>query len=47
MKKTQITMNKLVYMGLAILDMRKIAMCDFWYDYMKPKYKRKSKVWLY
>ena len=44
MKKTQITMNKLVYMGLAILDMSKIAMYDFWYDYIKPKYSEKAKL---
>ena len=44
MKKTQITMNKLVYMGLAILDMSRIAMYDFWYDYIKPKYSEKAKL---
>ena len=44
MKKTQITMNKLVYMGLALLDMSKIAIYDFWYDYIKPKYSEKAKL---
>ena len=31
-------MNKPVYLGLSILELRKIVMCDFWYDYVKPKY---------
>ena len=31
-------MNKPVYLGQAILDLSKIAMCEFHYDYMKPKY---------
>ena len=37
-KKTQITMNKLGYLGLSILDISKIKMYDFWYGYIKPKY---------
>ena len=35
MKKTQKIMNKPVYLGLLILDIRKIAMYEFWYDYIK------------
>ena len=31
-------MNKLVYLGLSILDISKIKMYDFWYGYIKPKY---------
>ena len=38
MKKTKIKMNKPVYLGLSILDISKILMYEFWYDYMKPKY---------
>ena len=30
-------MNKLVYLGLPILELSKI-MNEFWYDYEKPKY---------
>ena len=30
-------MNKLVYLGLSVLDLSKILMQDFWYDYIKPK----------
>ena len=38
MKKTKIKMNKPIYLGLLILDISKILMYEFWYDYMKPKY---------
>ena len=44
MKKTQITINKLVYLGLLILDLNKTVMYDFWYDYVKPKYAEKTKL---
>ena len=35
MKKSQKIMNKPVYLDLLILDIRKIAMYEFWYDYIK------------
>ena len=38
MKKTKIKMNKPIYLGLSILEISKILMHEFWYDYMKPKY---------
>ena len=38
MKKIKIKMNKLVYLGLSILEISKTLMYEFWYDYMKPKY---------
>ena len=38
MRKTQIFMNKSVYLGLSILDLSKTAMYQFRYDYVKPKY---------
>ena len=44
MKKTQITMNKRVYLGLSILDLSKTLMYEFWYDYIKPKYGEKAKL---
>ena len=44
MKKTQITINKLVYLGLSILDLNKTVTYDFWYDYVKPKYAEKTKL---
>ena len=33
MIKTQILMNKSVYLGLLILDLSKTVMCGFWYGY--------------
>ena len=38
MKKTNVKMNKPVYLGLSILEISKTLMYEFWYDYMKPKY---------
>ena len=38
MRKTQILMNKPVYLGLSILDLSKTVMYEFRYDYVKPKY---------
>ena len=38
MNKTNVKMNKPIYLGLLILDISKILMYEFWYDYMKPKY---------
>ena len=44
MKKTEILMNKPVYLGLSILELSKILMYEFWYDYVKPKYGEKAKL---
>ena len=38
MKRKKVKMNKPIYLGLSILDISKILMYEFWYDYMKPKY---------
>ena len=38
MKKTKILMNAPVYLELSILELSKILMYKFWYDYIKPKY---------
>ena len=38
MKKTQILMNKPVYLGLLILELSNTVMYEFCYDYLKPKY---------
>ena len=38
MRKTQILMEKPVYLGLSILDLSKTVMYEFWFDYVKPKY---------
>ena len=48
MGKIKIVMNKLVYLGQAILDLSKIVMYEFHYDYMVPKYgleKLRSVTW--
>ena len=37
-KKTKVKMNKPIYLGLSILEISKILMYEFWYNYMKPKY---------
>ena len=37
MKRTKIKMNKPIYLGLSLLEISKILMYEFWYDYMKPK----------
>ena len=38
MKGTKVKMNKPIYLGLSILEISKLLMHEFWYDYMKPKY---------
>ena len=38
LKKTKVKMNTPIYLGLSILEISKILMYEFWYDYMKPKY---------
>ena len=42
MGKLKVVMNKLVYLGQAILDLSKIVMYKFHYDYMKQKYNDKN-----
>ena len=37
-RKIQILMNKLLYLGLSILDLSKSVMYEICYDYVKPKY---------
>ena len=44
MKKTKIKMNKLIYLGMSILDISKTLMYEFWYDYIKPKYGDRAKL---
>ena len=42
MKMTKVKMNKLIYLGMSILDISK-TMYEFWYDYIKPKYRDRAK----
>ena len=44
MKKSKVKMNKPIYLGLSILEISKILMHEFWYDYMKPKYDNNVKL---
>ena len=44
MKTTQILMNKAAFLGSLILELGKIIMYKFWYDYVKLKYKEKVKL---
>ena len=44
MKETKIKINKPIYLGLSILEISKILMYEFWYDYMKPKYNDNVKL---
>ena len=45
MKKTEVKMNKPVYLGQAILDISKTLMYEFWYDYIKLKYGDKARLY--
>ena len=40
----QVLISKPVSLGLPILELSKILMYEFWYDYIKPKYCEKSKL---
>ena len=44
MKKTEVKMNKPVYLGQAILDISKTLMYEFWYDHVKLKYGDKARL---
>ena len=44
MQKTKVKMNKPIYLGLSILEISKILMYEFWYDYMKQKYNNDVKL---
>ena len=44
MNKTKVKMNKPIYLGLSILEISKLLMYEFWYDYMKSKYGNNVKL---
>ena len=44
MKKTEVKMNKPIYLGLSILEISKTLMYEFWYNYVKPKYANSVKL---
>ena len=43
-QKTEILINKPVYLGLSILHLSTMLKYEFWYDYVKPKYGEKTKL---
>ena len=47
MKKTEILINKPVHLGFSVLELSKILMYEFSYDYVKSKIWSKSKTALY
>ena len=44
MRKIKVNMNKPIYLAMSILDISKLPMYEFWYDYLKPKYKENLKL---
>ena len=38
MGKVKVKMKKPIYLGLSILEISKIKMYEFWYDYVKKRY---------
>ena len=40
--KREVTLNKPIYVGLTVLDLSKLHMFKFHYDYIKPKYGDKA-----
>ena len=44
MNKTEVKMNKPIYLSMPILDINKTLMYKLWYDYIKPKYGDRTKL---
>ena len=42
--KTNILMNKPVYLRLSVLELSKILMYELWYDFVKTKHVENSKL---
>ena len=43
-KKTEVKINKPIYLAQALLDLSKTLMFKFWYDYLKPMYGDKIRL---
>ena len=43
-RKVTVTLNKPVYVGMCILDLSKVVMCEFHYDYIKNRYGNNSRL---
>ena len=44
MRKVKVKMNKPIYLGLSILELSKITIYEFWYDYVKAKYEDRARL---
>ena len=46
--KTEVHVNKPIYLGLSTLELSKIVMYKFWYDHVKRKYGKKQDcvIWI-
>ena len=44
-KKINVKMNKLVNLGLSLIEISKSLMYEFWYDYIKKKYQNNAKLY--
>ena len=44
MRQTKLFMNEYVYLGLSKLELSKIVMYEYWYNYVKAKYEEKAKL---
>ena len=46
-KKISLTLNKLTYVGFTVLELSKWEMCNFHYNFVKRKFKRKMYIIVY
>ena len=44
MKKTEIPINKPIYLGIPILELSQMLIYKFWYNYVKTKYGEEAKL---
>ena len=44
MKKVKVKMKRPIYLGLSIINISKITMYEFWYDFIKSKYESRAKL---
>ena len=44
MHKKKVVLDKPIYLGMSVLDLRKTLMYDFHYNYIKPRYKENVKL---